>query len=108
MCRSVRQTPQARTRRSRCPGTTCGRGVSSITSGVVETGCADFRMAAFMKRSFARLLQIMAPPPRRAKKPLLVRMLQREVSGVAAKRLVAAGGCHRLEFANEQDQGNAR
>jgi hypothetical protein len=49
----------------------------------------------------------MALPPCHANNALLVRVQLHEVSRVAVKRSVAARGCYRLEFFNEQYQWDA-
>ena len=48
ICRSVRQTPQARTLSSASPGAGVGKGTSSRTSGRSRSGAGLWRMAARM------------------------------------------------------------
>src|SRR5271157_2134429 len=48
MCKSVRHTPQALTRRSTWPGLTCGLGISPMIRGRFSIACGTSRMAAFM------------------------------------------------------------
>ena len=48
MCRSVRQTPHARTRNRTLPGSSSGWGTSVIRSGRFEMSCGDVSTAAFM------------------------------------------------------------
>src|ERR1700745_3254543 len=56
MWRSVRQTPQARTRRRTWPGLGCGSAVSAIRNGRCEMGFGEVRVAAFMmhQRAFSK------------------------------------------------------
>src|SRR5579864_3533122 len=56
ICKSVRQTPQARTRRRTWPGLSSGRGTSRTSSGCFETSCGEERMAAFIWISSDRCL----------------------------------------------------
>src|SRR5579864_2308248 len=70
MCRSVRQTPQASTRRSACPGFASGAGTSSIFRGDCEIGAAVVRTAAFMNSN--------SMPDEKLRARLVARAMNRE------------------------------
>src|SRR5215831_6628385 len=62
--RSVRHTPQARTRNSTCPDRTRGSATSTIWRGRSRIGPGEARMAAFIETNFqphdARVFRIVA------------------------------------------------
>ena len=55
MWRSVRQTPQARTRSSRCPTSPSGASTSTMLRGCVETFRGDLSTAAFKGRLMGKV-----------------------------------------------------
>src|SRR5690242_15529414 len=87
MCKSVRQTPQARTRSSTCPGASAGRGTSEMAKGRSAIFFGDVSTAAFTRIASVEIQQ------------------QDEDSSYRKRGKGKAGGRRRFRFATAKEKG---